>query len=111
MKFVLFRLTKVGGCEHRLEAGDDLLFAFNPFDKICLKLSGPVRTSVGVPITVTVIDGATDVPMSGVIVGGKKTDANGRATLIFQSPGIHNLKAERSGDCIRSNVLHVAVSR
>jgi len=111
MIYVPFRYTNVGGCEYRLEAGDDLLFAFNPFNKICLKLSGPVRTSVGVPITVTVTNGATNLPVAGVIVGGKKTDANGRATLIFQSPGIHNLKAERSADCIRSNALHVVVSR
>jgi hypothetical protein len=113
MTIVLFRYTKVGGCHHRLEAGDDILFAFDAFrKKHFLKLSGPISTTVGVPIRVTVVDGqASDAPMSDVFVGGQKTDTNGHATVIFRSPGIHNLKAKRSADCIRSNVLGVTVSR
>ena len=76
-----------------------------------LKLSGPVTTTVGVPITVMVVDGASDVPMSDVFVGAQKTDENGRATVVFRSPGIHTLKAKRSADCIRSDILRVTVSR
>jgi len=107
-----FQYTKLGACHQHLEAGDHLLFAFNAFKmKHFLKLSGPVTTTVGVPLTVTVVDGATDNPMSDVSVGGHKTDTSGRATVVLRSPGIHNLKAERSDDCIRSNVLQVTVSR
>ncbi len=106
------RYTKLGGCHYRLEAGDSLLFAFDAFHKKhFLKLSGPVTTTVGVPITVTVVDGASDIPMSDVFVAGQKTDENGRATVIFRSPGIHSLKAKRSADSIRSDVLRVTVSR
>ena len=106
------RYTKVGGCQQRIEAGDHVLWAFNAFNmKYFLKLTGPTTTTVGVPITVTVIDGATQAPISEATVGGRKTDANGQATVVFRSPGVHSIKAERATDSIRSNALQVTVLR
>jgi hypothetical protein len=106
------RYTKVGACQQLIEAGDDVLFAFDAFNKKhFLKLIGPTTTTVGVPITVTVIDGTTDVPIADATVGGQKTDARGRATLVFRSPGNRELKAERAADSIRSNALCVKVLR
>jgi hypothetical protein len=106
------RYTKVGACQQLIEAGDDVLFAFDAFNKKhFLKLIGPTTTTVGVPITVTVIDGTTDVPIADAIVGGQKIDARGRATLVFRSPGNRELKAERAADSIRSNALCVKVLR
>jgi hypothetical protein len=89
-----------------------VLFAFDAFHKKkFLKIIGPTTTTVGVPITVTIINGATDSPISGATVGGQQTDEDGRATLVFRSPGVRVLKAERSEDSIRSNALTVNVLR
>jgi len=107
-----YQFTPVGGCHQRIASGDQVLFAFDAFNKkYFLKLIGPTTTTVGVPITVTVIDGTTNTPAPGARVEGRQTDSRGQATLIFTSPGIRDLKAERDADSIRSNSLRVNVLR
>ena len=67
--------------------------------------------TVGVSITLTVIDGDSDAPVCGAVVGGQRTDVQGQATLVFRSPGVRELKAEKERDAIRSNQLCINVSR
>ena len=106
------RYTKVGGGQQLVQEGDHVLFAFDAFNKQhFLKLTGPMTTTVGVPITVAVVDGCTNTPISGATVRGRKTDARGYVTIAFRSPGIHTLKAERDVDSIRSNALKINVLR
>ena len=110
-----FNFTAVGGCQQRVAAGDQVLFAFDAFSKAhMLRLRGPHGARVGRPITVTVVDGQNGQPISGATVGPigntgtATTDANGRASVTFQRAGLKKLKAER-GDSIRSDALRVLV--
>jgi hypothetical protein len=100
----------VGGCQQKVEQGDNILFAFDAFNKTYfLKLESSHKiTHVGIPITVTVIDGKTDKPISNASVWDQITDNNGHATITFTSSGTKTLKAERL-DSIRSNAVQIAV--
>ncbi len=108
-----FEPTPVGGCQQRVEPGDDVLFAYDAFvgenPKRTLALTGPNVTTVGQPITVTVTDGASGEPVSGATVDGTTTGADGTATVTLDEAGGARLKAERSG-AIRSNSLFVEVT-
>lgn len=107
--FLNFKDTK-GGCQQEVKSTDKILWAFNGFNKkYFLSLSGPETAQVNQPITVTVIDGVSNVPIQGASVGGRLTDADGHATLTFNTVGVHVLKAERE-DSIRSNALKVTVT-
>jgi hypothetical protein len=108
-----YQFTPVGGCQQRVQPGDDVLWAFDAFSKQhFLKLTGPHIARVGQPITVTARDGQNGQAIAGATVGPigntgtATTDANGRAQVTFQSQGLKRLKAERA-DSIRSNALSV----
>lgn len=104
-----YQMIPVGGCQQQVATGDEVLFAFDAFNKQhALKLTGPNTAFVGQTKTVTVVDGATGVPVAGAVVSGQVTGADGKAQITFISPGIHQLKAERA-DSIRSNALVVKV--
>ena len=104
-----FQLTPTGGCQQRVGLGDQLVFAFDAFSKShFLRLTGPKVTLVGQPITVTVTDGATGLPLAGATVNGATTGPDGEAGVTFDHVGVKRLKAERS-DSIRSNALYVFV--
>lgn len=112
---VNFQFIPVGGCQQRIRGGDEVLFAFDAFNKQhFLKLTGPNTATTGQPITVTVTDGQNGQPIQGATVGPinntetTTTNANGRARVTFRTPGVKRLKAERS-DSIRSNALRVVV--
>lgn len=108
---VNYELIPVGGCEFALHNGDEVLFAFNAFDADhFLKLTGPLLSVAGHPITVKVTDGSTGEPIAGALVGpvngtpGAETNTKGEATITFKRPGLESLKASKPGS-IRSNGL------
>jgi hypothetical protein len=99
---VNFQDPGVGGCQVRVQAGDDVLWAFDSFGKPLLSLTAPGATHTGENVTVTVVDGQDGSPQAGASVGGAITGPDGKATLRFDTPGVIRLKAERAG-AIRSN--------
>jgi hypothetical protein len=98
-----------GGCQKRVFAGQDVLWAGIPFSvSIPLKLTGPDSAVTGQPLQVQVTDGSNGTPQDGASVGGVTTGPDGRATLAFPDEGIYRLKAEKP-DTIRSNTVVVCV--
>jgi hypothetical protein len=105
---VNFALSQAGGCQTRVQQGDEVLWVFDAFGKThFLKLAGPGAATTGAPVTVTVTDG-NGAPLPGAAVGAAQTGADGKATLSFAEPGVYRLKAERA-DSVRSNSLSVCV--
>lgn len=105
-----YQFTPDGGCQFEVTTGQDVLWAFDAFNKVhFLKLVAPTTASVGVPFTVTVTDGSSGVPVSGATVGGVTTNQAGVATVTINTPGVTVLKAE-SADSIRSNGVDVTAS-
>jgi hypothetical protein len=105
---VNFKLGEAGGCQTRVNQGDEVLWIFDAFSKAhILKLTGPGAATTGAPVTVSVTDGGA-APVSGAAVGGAQTGVDGNATLAFADPGIYRLKAERA-DSVRSNSISVCV--
>jgi hypothetical protein len=98
-----------GGCQKRVLAGQDVLWAGIPFSvSVPLKLEGPETGVVGQPLAVRVIDGQTGAPQEGATVAGATTGADGRATVSFAQEGIYRVKAEKP-DTIRSNTIVLCV--
>jgi hypothetical protein len=106
---VNFGFPTVGGCQRKVNQGDEVLWVFDAFNKTrALKLSGPPSAATGSPVTVRVVDGADGSPQAGATVNGSPTGADGRATLSFATPGIYRLTAERA-DAVRSNRVILCV--
>ena len=98
-----------GGCQKRVLAGQDVLWAAVPFSvDVPLKLTGPPAAQTGRPVQVRVVDGQTGSAQAGATVAGATTDPSGVATLTFDAAGIYRLKAEKPGT-IRSNTIAVCV--
>jgi len=98
-----------GGCQKRVLAGQDVLWAGIPFSvSVPLKLAGPDAGVTGQPIQVQVTDGQNGDPQEGATVGGATTGQDGRTTLAFADEGIYRLKAEKP-DTIRSNTIVLCV--
>jgi hypothetical protein len=104
-----YKDTEVGGCQLKVENGDDVLVAYDSFQHPKLKLIGPKRVEPGERFRVTVLNGATGAPYAGARVRGKESDAGGHVRLKFVKPGHRRFKARDKG-AIRSNRLHVRVS-
>jgi hypothetical protein len=99
---------QVGGCQAIVTAGQEVLWAYDSFNKKLLRASGPKTTPLGRLTRVKVIDTEKNKPVAGARIGGKKTNAGGIAKLRFKSPGTKRLKATAS-KAIRSNQLVVKV--
>jgi hypothetical protein len=94
-----------GGCQKRVLAGQDVLWAAVPFSVDApLKLTGPATATTGQPVQVRVIDGQKGTPQAGATVGGATSGADGVASLTFAQAGIYRLKADKPGT-IRSNTI------
>ena len=107
--FVNGAMLDVGGCQHLLEAGDEVLWAYDAFSKSgALKLAGAETTHTGRPVQLSVTDTATGAPIAGATVGSATTAADGTASVAFDQPGVYRLKAEKAG-LIRSRELRVCV--
>jgi hypothetical protein len=104
-----YTASQVGGCQEKVQTGDDVLFAYDFFSKAhLLKLTGPASVATGEPATVTVTDGQDGSAVAGASVGNALTGVDGRATVSFPSPGTSRLKASRA-DSVRSNALDICV--
>ena len=98
-----------GGCQKRVLAGQDVLWAAIPFSvDVPLKLTGPATAQTGRPVQVQVTDGQTGAPQAGAAVGGSTTGSDGVASLTFDAADIYRLKAEKPGT-IRSNTIVMCV--
>lgn len=105
---VNFKFASSGGCQTRVNQGDEVLWVFDAFSKThILKLAGPSAATTGAPVTVSVTEGG-GAPIPGATVGGAQTGADGKATLSFAEAGIYRLKAERA-DSVRSNAISVCI--
>ncbi|HEX4435574.1 MAG TPA: hypothetical protein VH061_02145 [Solirubrobacteraceae bacterium] len=102
-----YQFTPVGGCQQIVHPHEEVLWAFNAFEKTHFLKLKKGKHGAG---TVRVTDGSTEEPIEGATVGpvdngpGVTTNAQGEATLTFSTAGKHRVKAERS-DSIRSNSL------
>jgi hypothetical protein len=105
-----FEFIPVGGCQQEVKPNDEVLFAFDAFNKDhFLKLSGPGTAQVGKPVTLTVTDGRDGSPVAGAAVNGKTSGANGAVSVTFTKAGETGVKATKS-DSIRSNQLTIKVT-
>jgi hypothetical protein len=110
-----YHFTPVGGCQFELKEGQEVLWAFNAFNAahflqvLVDNEKGPASVGVGAPVSVTVIDGSTGVPVPNANVGGQATDANGQVTLTFPKIGSYTIQATRS-DSIRSAIVTINVT-
>jgi len=107
--FVNGTMLDVGGCQHILKAGDEVLWAYDAFSKTgALKLAGPDTTQTDRPVQLRVTDTATGAPIADATVGSTTTAGAGTASLVFDKPGVYRLKAEKPG-LVRSRELRVCV--
>jgi hypothetical protein len=107
--FINHQFSDKGGCQKRIFAGQDVLWAGIPFSvSIPLKLEGPSAVMTGQPAHVRVTDGSNGSLQAGASVRGTSTGPDGRAALVFPEEGIYRLKAEKP-DTIRSNSIVLCV--
>jgi hypothetical protein len=112
--FIGHKFSDKGGCQKRVLAGQDVLWAGIPFSvTVPLKLDGPDSALTGQPFSVQVTDGSSGAPQDGATVNGAPsgpapTGPDGRATVTFPDEGIYRLKAEKP-DTIRSNSIVLCV--
>lgn len=104
--------ASLGGCQQRVNGGQEVLWArisFLATDPIVpLELRGPGSARTGEPVNMQVVDGNTGAPQAGATVNGSPTGSDGVATLTFADKGIYRLKAERAGE-VRSNTVVLCV--
>ena len=104
-----FQFTPVGGCQQEVKKNQEILWAFDAFNKShFLKATGPKVARRGVPAVFTVVDGSTGNPVAGAKIGGATTDHNGKAVVTFHTLGKQSLKAEEPSS-IRSNAVNTLV--
>jgi hypothetical protein len=109
--FVNGKSASAGGCQTRLRAGDETVWAFDAFSKTSvLRLEGPGTATTGSPVAFRVIDTApaVAVPAAGASVNGTATASNGIARLTFPAEGIFRVKADRA-NAVRSNSVRICV--
>ena len=131
--------TPVGGCQFRVQSGDEVLWVYDAFSsRRFLWLAAPPTTTVGAPTTVTVTSTASSTsrrrhrtgrpirarssPGSASMPSRRRrtrsqpgtSDAAGKAVVVFQRPGWQRLKARhpQPGEhpvAIASNSVDVCV--
>jgi len=113
-----FRPISGGGCQQKLEEGDEVLFAYATTSRhpnsteSYLRLWGPTSAPAG-DVTLTVTDGK-GLPIKGARINSymNETNAYGKVTIQF-TQGTYELKADKPDDfvSIRSNRLTLLVTR
>lgn len=108
---VNYQFTPVGGCQQEVKAGDNVLWAFDAFNKAHFLKATPdlLLVKKGSRKEITVTDGSTGAAIQGAVIGGVTTDADGKATLTFPKTGAFQFKATRA-DSLRSNAVRVIVT-
>ena len=100
---------QVGGCQRVVTSGEEVLWAYDSFEKALLHASGPKKVRAGKVLSVKVVDtDKADAPVKGAAIGGKKTNSKGIAKLRFKTKGTKRLKATAT-NAIRSNQLTIKV--
>jgi hypothetical protein len=102
--------TDVGGCQQRVADGDEVLFAYDLFQKAhVLRLSASTTVvEAGRTTDLAVVDSQNGAPVEGASVAGATTAADGHASAVFAAPGSFAVRAEKS-DSVRSNAVTVCV--
>jgi hypothetical protein len=103
-----FRDTDAGGCQVKVEQGDQVLLAFDSFGKPKLQLTGVRGARSGRTFALLVRDGVTGERVSGARVGGRTSDSQGRVLLRRTSRKLYRFKATKDGT-IRSNQHKVRI--
>ena len=102
--------AQVGACGDAINAGDRVLFAYGRFEDRPLALTGPASVRPGETATVKVTDAGNGSAISGAVVRGARTGADGMAVVgPFTQRGDQDLKAVKAGT-VRSNRLRICVS-
>jgi hypothetical protein len=106
---VNFRDTDAGGCQVKVDQGDEILIAYDSFGKPKLQLTGARGARSGKVFALFVYDGIDDLnPVAGARVGGKLTNTQGRVLLRIEKRGLYRFKATKPGT-IRSNQHKVRI--
>lgn len=102
--------SEAGGCQKQMQAGDEVLWAYDAYNRRqgVLSLSGDGTTQPGVAVTVRTTKARVGTPVAGAEVGSQITDGDGAAQLSFAEPGIYRLKAEHP-QYVRSRALTICV--
>jgi hypothetical protein len=100
-----YRPVSVGGCQQKVKAGDEVVFAYatRNVTKHYLHLTGPPEGQPGRAVVFTVTDGENNPIENAEVYQGQHTDASGQVSITFPRPGTFKLKAARPPDSIRSN--------
>lgn len=108
--FINEEYAEVGGCQFRMNAGDEVLWAYDAYARQqgVLSLSGPGSTQPGVPVDVRVTKARAGSPVAGAAIGSQTTAADGTAQLAFAEPGLYRVKAEHP-QYVRSRSLRICV--
>ena len=100
--------AQVGGCQVRLDDGDEVLWAYGLFGRPILQLTGPETVQVGQQAIFRVTDSRTGNGVGDALVAGRATNSDGRVEITWTDTGEKTVKAERSG-AIRSNAREIEV--
>jgi hypothetical protein len=103
-----FRDTDAGGCQTRVEQGDQVLIAFDSFGKRKLRLTGERGARSREIFALFVLDGVTGERVAGARVAGRTTNSQGRVLLRIKRRGLYRFKATRT-ESIRSNSWKVRI--
>lgn len=103
-----FRDTEAGGCQVKVESGDQVLIAYDSFGKAKLRLTGVRGSRSNNVFALFVLDGVTGDRVASARVGGKTTNSQGRVLLRIKKRGLYRFKADKSG-AIRSNQWKVRI--
>jgi hypothetical protein len=103
-----FRDTEAGGCQVKVETGDQVLIAYDSFGKKKLRLTGPRGARAGELFTLFVLDGVTGERVKGATVGGKRSSSAGRVYFRVRERGLLRFKADGT-NVVRSNEWKVRI--
>jgi hypothetical protein len=103
-----FKDTEAGGCQVKVETGDQVLIAYDSFGKKKLRLTGVRGSRSNDVFALFVLDGVTGDRIAGARVGGKTTNTQGRVLLRIKKRGLYRFKAT-APDSIRSNQWKVRI--
>lgn len=105
---VNFRDTSAGGCQTRVEQGDQVLIAFDSFDKTKLRLTGVRGSRSRQAFALFVLDGVTGERIAGARVAGRTSNSQGRVLLRITKRGLYRFKAT-APNSVRSNEWKVRI--
>ena len=103
-----FRDTEAGGCQVKVEQGDQVLIAYDAFGKVKLRLTGARGSRSGNVFALFVLDGTTGKRVAGARVAGRTSNSQGRVLLRIERRGLYRFKAT-APNAIRSNQWKVRI--